>query len=169
MSEPAPPLPDPAADQPAAAVAGGRPRSLDLAVRLMQAGGVLALLNIIPLLVFRDRLREHYEGQDNTAAEVDALVNSTLAIGLVVGLLSAALWFWMATVNGRGRKWARVLATAFFAMSFFSFISTISADLPIVNRILSVVVFGIGLGAIVALYRPESTAYYEQQSAPRSG
>ena len=35
---------------------------------------------------------------------------------VVVGLIGIALWIWMAQMNKRGRNWARITSTVFFAL-----------------------------------------------------
>ena len=50
---------------------------------------------------------------------------------------------------------------------FAVFLASFAQEQTIVSRLLGIVVFLIGLGAIVLMYRPESSRYYEQESAPR--
>lgn len=171
MSYSAPPPDNPYGQSPYGGNYGGerlpQPNSLRLAVRLMQAGGVIAVLNGLSVLLLRGTFRDQLEDQDLSGSEIDTAVNVAVAFGLIFGLLGAALWFWMAFANGKGKKWARVVATVLFAISVLSFLASFAQEQTIVSRLLGIVVFLIGLGAIVLMYRPESSRYYEQESAPR--
>ena len=40
-----------------------------------------------------------------------------LTLEIVLGLVAAALWLWMARANGHGRSWARILATVLFGLA----------------------------------------------------
>ena len=44
-------------------------------------------------------------------------VNVLLTLEIVLGLVAAALWLWMARANGHGRNWARILSTVLFGLA----------------------------------------------------
>lgn len=142
-----------------------QPQSLKLAVRLMQAGGVLALLSLLSVFVLRGQLEDQLKDSGLTQSQVDSALAIGMGVGVVFGLLGAALWFWMAYANGKGKKWARIVATVFFGISVLGLLSTLIQEGTVVGKVLQVVQFLIGLGAIIMMYKPESTQYYNQQSA----
>ncbi len=139
-----------------------RPSSLSTAVLLMRIGGLIAALSVLAALGVRSEveaaLRESrpYASQ----SEIDAAV--TLGIGFAVffGLVGAGLWFWMASANNQGRSWARVVASVFFGFSVLSVISTQAQPGATVSKLVNLVQFGIGLAAIVLMYRPDASRYY---------
>lgn len=150
-----------------------RPKSMDLAVRLMQAGGVLSLLSLVSVFLMQDSLKETVAKQMRdadasvTQSQIDAAITLGLALGVVMGLIGAGLWFWMAAANGKGRSWARVLATVFFAISLLLTVLSFGSAQSALSRILGLVSLAIGAAAIFFMYQKESTAYYNAVSGPR--
>lgn len=157
-----------------APVAVARPPAMNNAVRLMQAGGVVALISLIVLLFSKSTIHdavvkanEKSTGTRLTASQIDTAVNASIAVGVVLGLIGAALWFWMAMVNGKGRSWGRIVATVFFVLSALSTIyGFASAGAPL-SKLLGALQFLIGAAAIFFMYRKESSEFYRGSSAPR--
>lgn len=144
-----------------------RPQTLTTAVRLMQAGGVLALLSLLTIFFMQDEMRTIAEqtAQDaGTAVDVDAIVSLAVTVALVFGLIGAGLWFLMAHLNGKGKSWARIVATALFGISLLFFVLGLSQPTPGISRILGIVNILIGAGAVYFMYRKESSAYYNAVS-----
>ena len=54
-------------------------------------------------------------------AEVAAVVTSVIG-----GVIAVGLWLWMAWANGRGRRWARIVATVFFAINTLDLIASVA-------------------------------------------
>ena len=50
-------------------------------------------------------------------------MNALLTLEIVLGLVAAALWLWMARANGHGRNWARILSTVLFGLATLEDIS----------------------------------------------
>lgn len=148
-----------------------QPSSVINAVRLMFAGAVLGVLGVIFTLVFSGRIksatgtaarkanvtlaREHKATL--TAAQIRSLESSTVAILVVVLIIGVLLWVWMGWANGKGSKWARVVATVLFALNtvYLVFVASRAA----VTAIFVGLSWIIGLGAIVLLWRKETSAY----------
>lgn len=144
-----------------------RPQTLTTAVRLMQAGGVLSVIGLIVAFTTTGDIRQMVEDAapaSATSAEIDAAVTLGLTVGIGVGLLGAALWFLMAWQNGKGKSWARIVATALFGISLLFFVLGLSQPTPGISRILGIVNILIGAGAVYFMYRKESSAYYNAVS-----
>lgn len=131
----------------------------------MWVGAALAVIGgLVSLLVVDvDELIDKASADSGLDADADRTVFwASLIFGLTIG---AGLWAWMAIMNGKGRKWARAVATVFFAISVVSTISAVfvqpAAPITIVFNVLSLLV---GLGALILMYKPESTAFYEARS-----
>lgn len=163
----------PGYEAPAARGPVAQPASIALAVKLMYAGAALALLGILITLLSRDTIRETVEKASRdastpmTSTEMDAAVALGVGVGVVSGLVGVALWLWMAAANGRGRKWARVVATVFFALSVIFTLLSLLQSPPVLSLVLSLVSLLLGAYIIMLLYKRESTEYYEAQSAPK--
>lgn len=145
-----------------------RPASLDMAVKLMQAGGALAVLSLLTVFLFRDSLREAAEQtvqeQGLDASQIDTFVTIGIVTGVFFGLLGALLWFWMASANGKGKSWARITASVFYAISLVSFIFSMGQPQGMISRLLTILSLAIGTGAMVLMYRKESSEYYAAMS-----
>ena len=145
-----------------------RPKSIDLAVKLMQAGGVLALVNLLTVFLFKDQIREAAEesaaksGQANV--DIDTIVSVSIAFAVIFGLLGALLWFWMASSNGKGKSWARIVASVFYGLSLLSLVASFMQAQPMLGRLLSLVSLAIGTGAMLMMWKKESTDYYNAVS-----
>lgn len=144
-----------------------QPESMKKAVLLMRIAGVLALLSLVLVFTMRDTIEEMIRDDNPTASDstIDAAVGFGITFALIFGLLGAGLWFWMAWANGEGKTWARTLATVFFAVSVLGLFSNLAQPSPAISKLLGVVQFLLGLGAIIFMYRPESSHYYRQRSA----
>lgn len=150
-----------------------QPASIAMAVKLMYVGAALSLLGLLSTLFMRGSIRDAVQkASDNaathlTSAQVDAAVSAAVGVGVVSGLIGVALWLWMASANGKGRKWARILATIFFAFSVLGMLGSLAQHPPVLSLIISVLSVILGAYIIYLLYRPESSQYYAAQSAPR--
>ena len=150
-----------------------QPASIAMAVKLMYVGAALSLLGLLSTFLMRDTIRDAVQKASDDAAtqmtssEIDAAVSVAIGFGVVIGLIGVALWLWMASANGKGRKWARIVATVFFALSVLSTLGSLVQHPPVLSLIISIVSLVLGAYIIYLLYRPESTQYYDAQSAPR--
>lgn len=151
-----------------------RPPAMDQAVLLMKVGAALSLVGLLLTFVSRGAIRDGVQqasqdaGGTMTAAQVDAAVSVGIATGIAGGLIGVALWLWMASANGKGRPWARIVATVFFAISVLSGLFALSQPGPILSRLLSIVSVLLGAYIIVLLYKKESTEFYRAGSGPRA-
>jgi hypothetical protein len=148
---------------------GGRPAPTDLtppdsvrrAVRLMLYGAPASLIfgtyGIIYGLVNKADIIKaaHYTNSQFTFA---------LIVGFVFSLLYAALWVWIARTNQAGRSWARIVATVlFFFWTYQTYrgIGGLKSWLDIVTLVIMLAIWGIGVGALYYLWRPESAAFFK--------
>ena len=157
-----PPEAEPARVEPPAAVRN--------AVRLMYAGAALSAIVVIVSLLTIGSLKAnilahypHYTTSQVHTAEVAAVITS-----IIGGLIAVGLWLWMAWANGRGRSWARIVAAVFFAINTLDLLASFARVHAAGTLIVSVLVWLVGLGAIVFLFSKESGAYFAaQRSRPR--
>jgi uncharacterized membrane protein YiaA len=148
------------------------PPSIQRAVLLMRVGAALSVLSILITLLTRDALRSQVESTLRksssalTASQVDTAVSVAIGIAVVVGLVSVGLWLWMASANGKGRSWARIVATVLGALSVLSLLSSVAqGQLTTLNLIVSLVSLALAIAILVLLWRKESSAYYDAVKA----
>ncbi len=88
-----------------------------------------------------------------------AVEDPSLAVAWIfLGLITISLWIWMARANRAGKNWARITATVFFG--FNTLILDINRGDPLVSLLIWLFVWLVGLGAIVQLWRRNSSQYF---------
>ena len=83
-----------------------------------------------------------------------------MAFIVLTGLIGVGLWLWMARTNGAGKSWARVVASVLFALNTLSVLTSIARPSAAVTRIFGLLVWLVGLGAIVLLWQRDSSEYF---------
>jgi hypothetical protein len=147
---------------------------LMLAGAALQAIGILSALAQIDTIrdMIRDRVRER---SDASTIDVDSVVNVSIASIVIVGLIGAGLWLWMAFANRAGKNWARITATVFFAISTLSLLSNIAVNTSdstmavgssntTFGTVLNVLLWLVGLAAIIMLWNGRSGPYFKRPS-----
>ena len=149
------------------------PATMRKAVRFMLAGAALtagfAVFYIIVTIVDRNSLT--FNGKPPTSSQLDTAI-IVLIVSYVVYVL---LWVVMARFNRAGMKWARIVASVLFAISTFELYQTIDllhggqviTAANVIVIVITVALWGVGVGAIAMLWRPDSTAYYQAQTIRR--
>jgi hypothetical protein len=147
----------------------GQPRSVRTAVRLMYAGAGLDAVGVILGLLTIGSLRSaivkrfpSYTATQIHGAEVIGIV-TTVAIGLI----AIGLWVWMAWANGRGKSWARIVSAVLFGINTLDLLLSLGRVHVGGAAVLGIVVWLVGLGAIILIFNKESAPFYRQQSGPR--
>jgi hypothetical protein len=100
-----------------------------------------------------------------TTAQVNSAEHAAIGLFIAGGLIGAALWLWMAQSCRAGRGWARIVATALFGIDTLSQVVGLGANGG-PSRFYGLVVWVIGLIAIVLLWQRSSSDYFRR--APRS-
>jgi hypothetical protein len=154
-----------------------QPSTLRNAVRLMWVGAGLALIGVIITLAFTSKIKSavttaalkanatnRADGKTSSilsASQIHTLANATVVLLAVFGVVGVLLWAWMAWANNRGSNWARIVATVLFALNTIALILEFGrASISIIAILLGWLV---GLGAIILLWRRETTAYIAPQ------
>ena len=150
------------------------PQSVTRAVQVMYLGALASLVGIIIELLTRHSLRTFISdhatrnGKRLTAAQVADTYHAELVVLVVVGLIGVGLWLWMARMNKAGKNWARITSTVFFALDTLGAIGGLAGGAlsgGSVNRFYGLVVWVIGVAAILLLWQRSSTQYFK--GAPR--
>jgi hypothetical protein len=166
MYQPYPSTPEGSVPEPSRAEP---PPSVRNAVRLMYIGAALSAVVVIVTVVSIASLKgailtkyPHYTSTQVHNAEVAAVITSVIG-----GVIAIGLWLWMAWANGRGRRWARIVAAVFFAINTLDLIASFARIHAVGAVIVGVLVWLAGLGAIVLLFNKQSAPFFAQRPAPR--
>jgi hypothetical protein len=147
----------PAVDRPPA------PPSVLNAIKLMYAGAVVSAIEIVISFTtigsLKSAIRNAYPHY--TAAQVHTVQVASIAGLVISGLLGVGLWILMARLNQSGRNWARIVASVLFGINTLELIALFNRPTDVLGLAFAVVLWVIGLGAIVFLWRRESSAFFQ--------
>ncbi len=139
------------------------------AVKLMYAGAIVSAISLIITLVTVGSLKTAIHNADPSlsASKLHSAEVAAVAVAVIFGLIGIGLWLWMAYANKAGKNWARITATVFFGLDTLSILTSFRQAEPVLSRVISILIWLIGLGAIVLLYQRESSAYFSASKTPR--
>jgi hypothetical protein len=150
-----------------------QPSSVRIAMWLMYAGGALSFISAILVLALGSHIKSAVdkaliknnatlasEGRKTlTLSQIHSVASAYVIIIVVVLLISVALWVWMAWANGRGRSWARIVASVLFGLNTVFLIYGISRAGT--STLFTGLGWLIGLVAIIMLWQRASSAYFK--------
>lgn len=155
--------PYPSTDKPVEPDKPPAPQSVLNAVKLMYAGAAVSAVSLIISLVTigdtKDAIRKARPSL--TASQVNQLNTFIIALAVVSGVVGVLLWLLMARKSGQGKNWARVLSTVLFALATLDLFGVLSQPKTALGLVFPVLTWLIGLGAIVFLWRKESTEFFK--------
>lgn len=155
-----------------------RPEAVDKAMKLMYLGAALGVIS----LIFGLSDRAEIETQVRQSLQEAGLVvnDETVAAGVVVaivtsvllGLVGIVLWLLMARFNGKGRMWARTVATILGSISIVVGVVGL-AGIGItgftLGHVLTLITMALAGTILYFLWRPENAPFYayNSQRSPR--
>ncbi len=159
------------ADQEAYHASREQPPSIKTAVMLMRVGAAVSVISILVGLVtlgaLKDEVRQQLEdaGTSFSESDVDTLYGVSVGIIIVSGLIGVALWLWMASANGKGKRWARVVATVLGVINALSFLFAVTAgSQTLLSSLVGAASLIVGVSALVFMYRRDASAFYAANS-----
>ena len=139
------------------------PQSVLRAVQFMYAGAAVSLIGIIVDMTTLSSTRSAILKAHPTYTTAQLNTAQHFAIGEFIagGLIGAALWLWMAQSCRAGKGWARVVSTVFFGIDTLSVLVGATALAGGgATWLYGVLVWLIGLAAVVLLWRRSSSDYF---------
>jgi len=88
---------------------------------------------------------------------------NSLASGIISGVIQCLLWLRMAWKTKAGRNWARVLSGVFGFMCLgllVAMAAAVSHGNEVLAFLVTLIEWGVGLAALVQLWRPESSQFF---------
>jgi len=139
------------------------PASVLNAVKCMYTGAAVSAIEIIISLTTIGGLRSaiHTAYPRDSAAQVHTLEIEGVAGLVISGLLGVGLWVLMARLNLSGRNWARIAASVLFGINTLELLATFTRPSTLLGVVFAVVLWIVGLGAIVFLWRRESSEFFQ--------
>ena len=138
------------------------PPSVQTAVKCMYGGAALSAISLIVGLATIGSLKSAIKSADPSfsASQVHSAEVIGVASVVISGLIGIGLWIWMARANGAGRPWARVVASVLFGISTLDLLLSGVRANSAFNLVFAVLIWLVGLAAIIFLYRRDSSEYY---------
>jgi hypothetical protein len=144
------------------------PPSVLNAVKLMWAGAGISLISVIIGLATIGSLKTAIEqaNPDLSSSQVSAVATASVAAVVIVGLLGVGLWIWLAQMSKAGKNWARVTGTVLFGIDTLFQLISFTRSAALAGRIPGLIVWLVGLGAVILLWQRQSSDYFKGQAAP---
>jgi hypothetical protein len=146
------------------------PPSVVQAVRLMYAGAVVSAVSLVVGLATTGSLRTalHKSDPSLTPAQLHTAQTALVVGSVVIGLIGIGLWVWMARTNQAGKSWARIVATVLFGLDTLFLLLGLARAGAAAGTLVSILTWLIGGGAVILLWRRDSSEYFATQSPPRA-
>lgn len=147
-----------------------KPKSIDLAVKLMYAGAALSVLNIIVSLLSKDAIKDSIRdrlGDGATTKEIDDAFAGFNVQTILGGIIGIALWVLMAKMNESGKSWARIVATVLGAINVIGFLIGLAFGSTPILLLVGLVSVALAAFILFLLWKKESSDYYKAKSAPQ--
>jgi hypothetical protein len=142
------------------------PTSVQTAVKLMYAGAALSLIELVVSLATVASLKSailkkfpHY-----TSAQVHSAETAIVAGVVIEAIIAIGLWLWMARANGAGRNYARITGTVLFVVYTLFLLVDLRRPTASVGLVFAALVWLAGLGAVIMLWRRESSEYFSPRA-----
>jgi malonyl CoA-acyl carrier protein transacylase len=135
------------------------------AVRLMYAGAAYSLVWAIGVIAVSASIVKNYpvytSGSDHRLA-------GAATFSVLVAIAEIALWVGIARACRRGRSGARVAGTVLFGLYSLGVLGVVASTQAGFGpaKVLSLIGWLIGLGAVIALWQPPSSAFFATQTSP---
>ena len=80
--------------------------------------------------------------------------------------MGVGLWIWLAQRCKAGKNWARVTGTVLFGIDTLFQLISFTRSAALAGRIPGLIVWLVGLGAVILLWQRPSSDYFKGQAAP---
>lgn len=142
------------------------PAPVQMAVNLMYAGAVLSAIDLIVSLTTIGSLKTAIKKADPsfTATQLRNAEVGLVIFAVFFGLVGIGLWLWMARANKAGKSWARVTGSALCALNTLFVLLALIRPHASLGLAFSLIVWLAGVGAVILLWRPESSQYFTAMS-----
>ena len=159
--------------QPAAPPQPFVPAPVRTAVKLMYAGAAVTAAELVfgLALIIVDinaAARGQFLGYSLASPQARPFVITAWVLG---GLVTMALWLWMARANGQGRNWARILSTVLFVLATLQLPGAFTQPVSHAGSGATVLYYGVavlfvaawlvGAVAVWLLWRSASRTFFE--------
>jgi hypothetical protein len=141
------------------------PDSVRNAIRVMYAGAaaslIYAIIFVATLSATKSALERH--SPQLTASQLNSMQHLLVILAIVEGLIAAGLWIFIAQACRRGKNWARITGTVFFGLATLDVLGGLTVPQAALVKAFAVIIWLIGLAAVVLLWRGPSSAFFQER------
>ena len=139
------------------------PASVLNAVRVMYVGAATSIGGIVIDVLTVSATKRAIERRSHhlTASQIDSSQHVLVIAFIIGGLIGAAAWFFIARSCLGGKNWARITGTVLFGLATVDTLGGLSAPIAGVVKIWAILVWLVGLTAVVFLWRRSSTEFFK--------
>lgn len=142
----------------------------------MYAGAVVTVISGV-VQVATGATSAQFTGSGMSDAQTDTFASLLDGATIVFSLIFAGLWVLNAVFNAKGAKWARIFATVLGGLGIVGGLFSLGGLLvglaagattttSVLSTIGSLVIAGIAAAVLVLIWKPASSAFYQQVAAP---
>ena len=141
---------------------GPAPEPVANAVRLMFVRAALGVLGVLLVLATKTTLKSEIVKRNPTAdsAKLDSLLNTALAVGVVIGLVFIVLYVLLALKVRDGRNWARIVTWVLAGLGVLGGLAALAQPEPALSRVVSVISAALDVVIIVLLAQRPASRYF---------
>ena len=155
----------PAAPEPVPGIPAQAPSTVRNAVLLMYLRAALGVVGIIVSIATKNSLRDHIHSQhpDYDTSKLNSIINASIAIGVVIGIIFLVFYIFLATQVAKGKNWARIVTWVLSALGVLAVFGAF-ANTTALTKIVDVVSGLTAIAIIILLAMAPSNQYFAQQS-----
>jgi hypothetical protein len=130
----------------------------------MYAGAVASLIGmVITLTTGVSKSAIHKADPSLTTTQVNNAASFAVVLGVVGGVIGIAVWLVIARFCLRGSNGARITGTVFFGIDTLALLLGFARPEVALDKIYPLLVWLIGLGATVYLWRRDASAFFTRR------
>ncbi|GAB3255610.1 hypothetical protein GCM10027562_17440 [Arthrobacter pigmenti] len=144
-----------------------RPKEVEISFWLIIAAAALTVVSTIVALASlgSPAMMEQFEmimGAQGGEAQIDteAFVAIAATSAVIIGIIGVAVYLLIAFMVRKGKNWARITATVLAVLSLFSLIG---------GGFLQIIIVLLGVAAVVLLFTPKGSNYFNAVKAQKYG
>jgi hypothetical protein len=143
------------------------PASVLNAVKVMYVGAATSILGIVLDVLTVGATKKAIEKRSPhlSVSQINSSQHVLVIAFIIGGLIGAAAWLFLARSCQAGKNWARITGTVLFVIATVDTFIGLSSPIAGTVRIWGIVIWLVGLTAIVFLWQRASTAFFKANPA----
>jgi hypothetical protein len=139
------------------------PPSVTNAVRVMYAGAAATVIGVVIEILTVNATKAAIEKRSPhlSVTQINSVQHALIAGSVVSGVIATVLWILIAQMCKAGKNWARLTGTVLFAIATIDTLGAAIAPEAGLVKVWFVVIWLLGLSAVILLWRRSSTDFFQ--------